>query len=181
MPRLLNRKREQFAELRAGGMPRLEAMEKAGYKASAANARRLDNSVDIRNRVAELYRLHGDFVSADIARVMIEQARIAYSNIADFWEATEDGGLRLKDLSKLPRELTACIREIKIGKDGEPTIKLHDKPGALQALQRYLDPDPLPPEDRRRPAQVPAPMPAPEYTADDSFAELIHPTPQGVQ
>lgn len=177
MPRLLNRRRERFAELRAGGMARLEAMQEAGYRASAANARRLDNSKDIRERVAELYRQHGDFVSADIARVLIEQTRIAYSNIADFWETDKDGNLKLKALDKLPRELTACIREIKIGKDGDPLIKLHDKPGALQALQRYLDPDPLPPEHRGSKPIVPAPSAEPEFTADDDFAELIHPTP----
>lgn len=166
---LRNRRKEQFAIEWAGGKTPIEAMAAAGYKPAPANARKLANSPEVKARRSELFRQHADFLSADIARVLIEQTRIAYANMADFWERTPEGGWKLKDLTTLPREVMAAVREIKIGKDGEPTIKLHDKVGALQALQRYLDPDPLPPGQKLDKPAADAP---PVYDAGDDWDEL---------
>ena len=60
MGALRNQKRERFAIERASGKPRMVAMEIAGYKPAEANARKLDNSPDIKARVTELYKLHAD-------------------------------------------------------------------------------------------------------------------------
>lgn len=144
---LRNRRKERFAVEWAGGKTPIEAMVAAGYKSAPANARKLANCPEIKARRSELFRQHAEFLSADIARVVIEQTRIAYSNMADFWERTAEGGWKLKDLTTLPREVMAAIREVKIGKDGEPTVKLHDKVAALALLQRTLEPRPRADDD----------------------------------
>jgi hypothetical protein len=141
MSALRNRRKELFAVEWASGKTPIQAMEAAGYKPAPANARKLANSPEIKARRSELFRQHADFLSVDMARVLMEQARIAYSNMADFWERGPDGkGWQLKDLTTLPREVMAAVREVKIGKDGEPTIKLHDKVAALAMLQRATEP-----------------------------------------
>jgi hypothetical protein len=178
MGAIRNRRCERYAQLRAGGMSRLDAMKEAGYVPAEANSRRLDNRADVKARIAELYRLHADFVSADIARVLIEQTRIAYSNIKNLVERAEDGSVQVKDLTTLAPELTACIQQLKVDKDGKVFIKLYDKTSALQALQRYLDPDPLPPDDRRG---IPAKPEQPVYLADDDWSELAKPEPPRLQ
>jgi hypothetical protein len=179
---LRNRRREAFAVALAEGRcatvsGRLKAMEEAGFKPSEANARRLCNSKDIKERVHDLYKGHCEYISLDIVRVLIEQQRIAFANMVDYFEAGEDGKLQLKDLTGMPREMTAAIKRIRFDKEGRPLIELHDKAASLAALQRYLDPDPLPPHQR---GDGKAPTPEtpedkPAYDRDDDLADLIQP------
>jgi hypothetical protein len=170
---LRNRRKERFAIEWAGGKTPIEAMAAAGYKPAPANARKLANSPEVKARRTELFRAHADFLSADIARALIEQARIAYSNIADFWEVVSvpagDGGVgevlewRIKDVTAMPRELTAAIQKIKISKDGRPEITLFDKVAVLRDLRNTREPE--------QPTKPAGDQP-PSYDANDNWSEL---------
>lgn len=121
------------------GQALLSAMEKAGYVPSLPNARKLRQRPDIRDRVLQLRSAHAEFVCADIGRIVQEQAFIAFADIRDYFDWSAEGGATLKDLTSLPRSLTAAIREIKFDREGRPQIKLHDKATALAALQSYRE------------------------------------------
>ncbi len=145
MSAIRNPRRERFAlEFYAGKTP-LEAMALAGYVPAAANARRMANSPDVRRRVSELFEAERGFSAIEAVRARRERAALAYSNIADYFEEKLDadgrptGKVGLKDFTKLPRELTAAIKEIKPTKLGF-AITLHDKDASLRAIEARVDP-----------------------------------------
>ena len=145
MSSIRNPKRERFAlEYYAGKSP-LEAMTLAGYVPAPANARRMANSPDVRKRVSELFEAERGFVAVEAMRARRERECLAYSNIADYFEEKRDadgrmtGKVGLKDFTKLPRALTAAIKEIKPTKLGF-AITLHEKDSSLRAIETRVDP-----------------------------------------
>ena len=141
--RPINPRVERFAlELYAGKTP-LEAMEIAGYKPSAPNARRLANSPDVRARLATFFAQERNLIEVEVMRVRRERDCIAYSNIANYFEPVLENGkptgrVRVKDFTQLPREIAAAIQSIKPTKLGWE-IKLHDKDAALRAIEKRLE------------------------------------------
>jgi hypothetical protein len=138
-----NRKIERFVlELYAGKTP-LEAMEVAGYKPRPENARRLANSPEVRQRLTTFFSQERNMIEIEAMRVRRERDIIAYSNIANYFEPVVENGratgrVRVKDFTKLPREIAAAIQSIKPTKLGWE-IKLHDKDAALRAIERRVE------------------------------------------
>lgn len=138
-----NRKLERFVlELYAGKTP-MEAMEIAGYKPRPENARRLANSPEVRARLSTFFSQERNMIEIEAMRVRRERDCIAYSNIANYFEPVVENGkptgrVRVKDFTKLPREIAAAIQSIKPTKLGWE-IKLHDKDSALRAIERRVE------------------------------------------
>lgn len=138
-----NRKLERFVlELYAGKTP-LEAMEIAGYKPRAENARRMANSPEVRGRLSTFFSQERNLIEIEAMRARRERDCVAYSNISNYFEPVLDHGkptgrLRVKDFTQLPREIAAAIQSIKPTKLGWE-IKLHDKDSSLRAIERRVE------------------------------------------
>ena len=79
------------------------------------------------------------FLSKD--RLLLEYARLAFSNIHDLLDWGPDG-VTLKSASKVSNADAAAISEISGGKGnaaGQQRLRLHDKKKALDALVRLLE------------------------------------------
>lgn len=161
-----NRKLERFVlELYAGKTP-LEAMEIAGYKPSAPNARRMANSPEVRARLSTFFAQERNLVEIEVMRARRERDCIAYSNISNYFEPVLEQGkptgrVRVKDFTQLPREIAAAIQSIKPTKLGWE-IKLHDKDAALRAIERRLE--------QAMEGQVPLDVPAAKLGKKESAA-----------
>lgn len=136
------------------GYNQTAAAIKAGYtesKATSATA----SEILARPNMKELINLYQKrateqlFISPE--RVIKEYASMAFGNIQDFIEQITEkadgehtGEIRWKDLTKIPREMAACIKSVKIssfkgGKGGRAEekkveITFHDKISALDKL-----------------------------------------------
>ena len=93
----------------------------------------------------------------DLVRALDEIKYLAHSNIADLYESSEHmeyvgiddderdvykpvKRLTLKDITTLPREISACIQSVKVTSriDGDVVeVKLYDKHPALDKLMKY--------------------------------------------
>lgn len=87
----------------------------------------------VQKRVAELQAEIADRLGIKADAVITEFARIAFANLQDF----VGKGNRIKDVSKLPRELAAVIEAVDKGRNGTK-IKLHSKLTALENLGKHL-------------------------------------------
>jgi len=80
-------------------------------------------------------------------RVLLELKRIAFSNMKNLAEWSDDIGVQFKDLSEIPDDVSATISEIASDathlKGGmilvKRRVKLHDKMKALDMLAKHLD------------------------------------------
>lgn len=143
MPALLSPKHEKFACLLAEGIDRIEAYKQAGYTPDRGNANRTAGRKDVRARVQELLNEAAEYTDIRRVRVLVEIDRVGSANLADFFEPTFDAegkrsGYALKDITALPRRLTAALAGIEWDDDGRPKIKLHDKNQANFTLLKYL-------------------------------------------
>jgi hypothetical protein len=89
---------------------------------------------------ARVEYLRGEFVKMSGVSLAALQARLltlADANICDFFVAESSGTstrLKLRDLTKLPRAVTAPITELQIDEDGKLKLKTADKLHALECL-----------------------------------------------
>jgi phage terminase small subunit len=113
----------------------VEAYKLAGYVPDRGNARKLARKPFIQNRVAELVGLQAELAEIQGARVLVELWRVGRANVADLFE---DDGVTLKNVKKLPRELTAALHSLEWDEDGKPKVKLHDKNQANITLLKHL-------------------------------------------
>jgi hypothetical protein len=104
--------------------------------------------VKVRKLIDKLESERASRLGIKLDRILEEISRLAFSNVADFYRIDEDRMFRL-DLSKVTRDLSACLQEIKVDTtggfgDGErkvvlrTTVKLADKLKALDMLMRHL-------------------------------------------
>src|SRR5437879_5754723 len=111
----------EFLERSLSGMGKtaslVEAYRTAGYVASHANARRLRQRPEVRARIEELAREAAEYLDIRVQRVAVEVDRVGRANFADFIEPALDkdgnriaGAFKLRDLTELPREITAAIK-----------------------------------------------------------------------
>lgn len=146
-------KHEKFAieylERSLAGMSRsaaaLEAYRSIGFVPQVNNARRLRNRPEIRARIEELAAEASEFANIRIKRVAVEIDRVGRSNFRDFIEPVLDkdgkripGAFKLKDLTELPREITAAIKGLSYDSNGLPKLDLHDKSQANFTLLKHL-------------------------------------------
>jgi hypothetical protein len=116
------------------GELRHQAYKKAGYDGNLDNARRLANKREIKARVSELFSEALEYQDVNIVKVVTRIDRIGRADIADLLEA---GGKHFKDITKLPKELTAAIESVEI-QDGKVKVKLCDKLGANTTLLKHF-------------------------------------------
>lgn len=130
---------EKFASELAELKSPIEAYKAAGYVPHRGNATRLARRREVQSRVCELLDEAAEFANIRRVRVLVEIDRVGRANLADFFEYdVESRSLRLKNIKKLPRELTAALSAIEFDENGRPKIKLHDKNQANFALLKYL-------------------------------------------
>jgi hypothetical protein len=138
MPALRNPKYEKFSNELAELKPLLEAFKAAGFAPHAGNATRLSKRPEVRARVQELLDEAAEFADIRRVRVLLEIDRVGRANLIDFFERDEGGTLRLRDLTALPRHVTAALAAIEWDDNGRPKIKLHDKNQANFTLLKHL-------------------------------------------
>jgi hypothetical protein len=146
-----NLKRERFALELYAGKHATEAYVIAGYEAGKTslphNARRLARDPDIKRRIEKMFAEERGYAEIEAARCRRERRIIAFSDVANYFEPSLDpegkptGKVRIKDFTKLPRELTAALKSIRPTKLGWE-IALHDKDSSLRAIEERVDPKP---------------------------------------
>ena len=110
-----------------------KAYIKAGYKKGNGAYQLLNQLKDeIQKRSDEILKKYE--VSAE--RIIQETAKLAFSNILDYIELTEDGGFRV-NLNDLDRNQAAAICEAWHDEQGRVRIRLLDKKSALDMLAKY--------------------------------------------
>lgn len=148
---LFDPRHEKFALAIAEGKTLEDAHKEAGYVPDRANASKLNNRPEVRARVRYLQEEAARAANIRRARLVVDIDNIAQANIADFLDikkVSKTGKVTatVKDISKLPRELTAAIQRIKINPEtGEQEIVLKDSLAAQQILLKYVGGLPEPP------------------------------------
>jgi phage terminase small subunit len=118
-----------------------EAAIRAGYV--AANAGKTAWRLRRRPHVAEAIRL-GRSAEARRAqvgreRVLLELARIAFSDIGELLDWDGDNAVTLRPKAEISPHLRAAVQEIAAGGKGKPTrVRLHGKAHAIDAIARHL-------------------------------------------
>lgn len=139
----------EYLERSLGGMGKtaalVEAYKTAGFVASHANARRLRNRPEVRARINELAAETAEYLDIRVQRVAVEVDRVGRANIIDVIEPVKDkdgnqvpGAYTIRDLTKLPREITAAIKGISYDSNGLPKIDMHDRNQANFTLLKHL-------------------------------------------
>ncbi len=127
-----------------------KAAMRAGYspKGAANTAGRLLKKETVQRAIAAAAKQSLDKVRITRERVLAEYARLAFSDLGDAIDITEDGTATV-NLARIRgnKDFRAAVAEISqsdvdLGKDRgterRTRIKLHQKKGALDALAKYL-------------------------------------------
>lgn len=141
MSALRNPRWEKFAQLRAERVPRRDAYMQAGFIPEPGNAKRLEQRQPVSKRIRELIDEAVAYTTVNRVRIVEELARIGLANVVDLYEPD---GKTLKNITRLPRHLTAALAGLDFDTEGRLRAKLHDKTGALTTLLKHLGglPDP---------------------------------------
>ena len=128
---------QEFVELSLAGQkkPAAEAYTRAGFLPGPANARRLANTKAVKARIRERFKEALEYADVRAARLAVQIDRIGRANIADLFEAD---GKTLRNITTLPKELSAAIASVEFDEEGRPKIKLHDKLAALSTLLKHV-------------------------------------------
>jgi Terminase small subunit len=129
---------ERFCVERAGLKTVLDAYKAAGFAPNRGNAARFAARPEVVARVAELVEENRRVMGLRPETVLARLDRVATANLADFFETNDAGQLKLKDITKLPRDLTAALSSIKFDNKGRPEVKLQDASAANFVLLKYL-------------------------------------------
>lgn len=147
MPALKDPQYEKFASELAELKAPIEAYKLAGYAPHRGNATRLARRPEVQARVNELLEEAAEFADIRRVRVLVEIDRVGRANLVDFFERVvtgqDDKGrdkheIRMRDITTLPRHLTAAIAAIEFDDLGRPKLKLHDKNAANFTLLKHL-------------------------------------------
>lgn len=112
-----------------GGMPWLAA-EKLGI--GSASVHRWMRKEHIRRALRVLTSLAVIDLEISALRIQREYTRLAFSNIKDVYDEAGE----VKSPSAWPEEVAAAVAEHSYDRDGRPTVRMHDKMRALDALAR---------------------------------------------
>jgi phage terminase small subunit len=119
--------------------------ERAGYSHNTSRkiAYSLMNTPKVRAAIEEGQKARAQRMGITQDRVLQELARIAFSNLQDVLEETEDGQTTV-NVKRLPRDVAAMLGEVSItqtkGKNQMKIsrVKLHDKMAALDKIAKHL-------------------------------------------
>jgi phage terminase small subunit len=145
---LSNPRYERFAQDLAAGIDINKAFEAAGFKPNKGNARALRAREEVAYRIKALLsarearheksiQIAVERTGISMGRVLEELAKIGFSDIrkAVSWQGNE---VTLTDSDQLDESTAGAISEVRKGKDGQVSIKLHDKRAALVDIGRHL-------------------------------------------
>jgi phage terminase small subunit len=120
------------------------AYQRAGYKATGgaarANASRLLTNANVAQAISEAFKARIERTEITADRVLLEYARIAFSEMRQFAEWGPDG-VTWKDSEELSEAAAACVAEVSetVSEGGRTRrFKLHSKTSALQDLAKHL-------------------------------------------
>lgn len=145
MAEQLNDKQELFCNEYLKDLNGTKAAIRAGYSENTAQEQssRLLSNVMVQERIAELQKEAAERNKIQVDDVLQELKALAFSNIVDFLSH----GNKIKDVTKLPREMTRAITGIKakVVRTGKnkygyfvTDLKLADKRAALVDLGKHL-------------------------------------------
>lgn len=132
--------------MEARARARTEAYDKVygEHPNNVHNARRLVQNAQVRGRIRSLIEEALEYRDVRIASVVTRIDRIGRANLADFFIAEFDaegnatGRYQLRDLTRLPRELTDALASVRWDDRGRPVISLHDKTQANALLLKHI-------------------------------------------
>lgn len=140
---LTDPKREAFAQDLVAGYELYDAYVAAGFKRPRGNANRMLAEADVQARVRFLFAKCAELAQVCGARRLLEQEKIAYANMLDYWDVdTKTGNLKRLRLNKITRAQGAAIKSIGYDASGRPKIELFDKVSMLKHLDDRLAPMP---------------------------------------
>lgn len=135
MPVLKKARHELFAQEVAKGAKLGAAYIAAGYKPNENNAARLKGTEMVSARIAEILAPSAARAAASVERIVQELERLSFSDITEALELRKNK-IYVKDLKKLPKDVTACISSLKSTKDGVE-VRFHNKGSAIEMLMRH--------------------------------------------
>ena len=139
----LNKKQERFISEYLKDLNATQAYIRAGYSARTANicGPRLLSNVSIKTEIERLTTEKAAEAGVTVDKIVKEAALIAFSDLSEFLQNSED----IKDPSKWPEHVRRGLQSYKITKQSggktETTrteVKLWDKVACLEFLGRYL-------------------------------------------
>ena len=115
---------------------------RAGYskKTAKVKASQLLTIINIQSEILAAIKKRSERTGITQDRVVLELARIAFSDMKDF-AAWDKAGVTLNDSDEMTEEETRCVSEVSetVTKDGGSIkFKLHDKKSALELLGKHL-------------------------------------------
>lgn len=131
---LTNPRHERFAQEMAKGMTAAAAYHLAGYKSNRSQATRLRDRPEIAARIAEMMALSAARSTVTAVEVIERFAVIARADIRRLFAA--DG--TLLPPSDWPDDIAGAVASVKRSPTGIVTVKLWDKPRALEGLARHF-------------------------------------------
>lgn len=148
IPKLTD-KQSRFCEEYIIDLNATQAALRAGYCVKTVNPQGSQNlaKVSIQNEIVRLKAERSERTQITADNVVIELAKIGFSNIEDFLTVDKDGEVYLKDFDAIEREKLAAIESVKISttknKDDSreyktTQFKLHSKLNALEQLGKHL-------------------------------------------
>lgn len=134
--------RERFVEEFIVDDNATQAAIRAGYapRSARSQASRLLTKPDIQAELQAARARRSKRTEIDQDAVLIELAKLTFSNITDFVDISP-AGIVIKDITTLSKELTACIESVKSTPNqfGQTVmIKLHSKTKAIELAMRHL-------------------------------------------
>lgn len=139
---------KRFIEGVLAGKTQDQAALDAGWgKGNRSSARRIATQLvrhpkyvhvqaELERRRAELARRLEDNTDITLERVVLEIGRLAFSDIRSVLEV-RDGQVMLRDSADWTQDAAAAVAEVSETQHGL-RVKMHDKPGNLDKLMRYL-------------------------------------------
>lgn len=136
---LANDKYEAFCQEYMRDSNKTQAAIRAGYSKNRADSKgaQLWGIVSIRGRVAYLQSELADDCGVTTRRLMEEWAKIGFGNS----KAIMNSGNTIKDISKLPDDVTAAISSVSVNKTKQgKTVKVtfHSKETALENMGKMI-------------------------------------------
>ena len=142
MAKDLTPKQKRFCEEFIKDCNATQAYLRAGYKGSAnvawASSSKLLGNTKVQAYIQQLQKARSSRVEIDADRVFTELAKIAFSDIKNVFELTEEG-LVLKPLDQMSDEVSGAIESLDLG--ATTKVKLHSKMSALDRLIKLLGMD----------------------------------------
>lgn len=146
-PKKLTAKQQAFVNEYIVDLNATQAAIRAGYSEDTAYSIASENLTkpEIAGAIQVAMELRADRTRITADRVLVEVAKLGFSNIKDIFTATG----QLKNLSALPDEVTAAIQSVEVvtkrvdgGEDHEVEyvhkIKMADKKASLELLGKHL-------------------------------------------